>query len=76
MRLLEQEKSTQVARQPLVTISSSNQDNMNTVKSQNLIPTRKQLLGPEQHCEYIIFDSEHLIVHVCLVSVIESLMCR
>ena len=42
MRLFEQEKSTQNARQPLATISSNNQDNTNTVKSQN--------------CESIILD--------------------
>lgn len=50
MKLFELEKSTQDARQPLATISSNNQDNVNTVKSQNLVPTTKQLLGPEQHC--------------------------
>jgi hypothetical protein len=76
MKLFELEKSTQDARQPLATISSNNQDNVNTVKSQNLVPTTKQLLGPEQHCESIILDSEHLILPVCLVSVIESLLCR
>jgi myb proto-oncogene protein len=61
MRLFEQEKSTQDARQPLATISSNNQDNVNTVKSQN--------------CESIILDSEHFILLVCLVSVIESFLC-
>ncbi|KAG2646966.1 hypothetical protein PVAP13_2KG541700 [Panicum virgatum] len=52
MRLFGQEKGTQQdARQPLATISSNNQQNPNTVKSQNLIaPTIKTLLGPEQHC--------------------------
>ena len=61
MRLFEQEKSTQDARQPLATISSNNQDNVDTVKSQN--------------CESIILDSEHFILLVCLVSVIESFLC-
>jgi len=52
MRLFGQEKGTQQdARQPLATISSNNQQNPNTVKSQNLVaPTIKTLLGPEQHC--------------------------
>ncbi|RLN33182.1 uncharacterized protein C2845_PM03G13530 [Panicum miliaceum] len=52
MRLFGQEKGTQQdGRQPLATISSNNQQNMNSVKSQNLIAiTTKTLLGPEQHC--------------------------
>lgn len=70
----EQEKNTQDARQPLVTISSNIKDNVNTVKSQNLVTTTKQL-GPEQHCESIILDSEHLILPVFLLSVLESPLC-
>ncbi|PUZ73040.1 hypothetical protein GQ55_2G442900 [Panicum hallii var. hallii] len=52
MILFGQEKGTQQdARQPLATISSNNQQNLNTVKSQNLVATTtKTLLGPEQHC--------------------------
>ncbi|CAL5085757.1 unnamed protein product [Urochloa decumbens] len=52
MRLFGQEKNTQQdARQPLATISSNNQQNVNTVKSQNLVATStKPVLGPEQHC--------------------------
>jgi hypothetical protein len=61
MRLFEQEKSTQDARQPLATISSNNQDNVNTVKSQN--------------CESTILVPEHFILLVCLMSVIESFLC-
>ncbi|CAN6206165.1 unnamed protein product [Urochloa humidicola] len=52
MRLFGQEKNTQQdARQPLATISSNNQQNVNTLKSQNLVATTtKPVLGPEQHC--------------------------
>ncbi|PAN14982.1 hypothetical protein PAHAL_2G455700 [Panicum hallii] len=52
MILFGQEKGTQQdARQPLANISSNNQQNLNTVKSQNLVATTtKTLLGPEQHC--------------------------
>ncbi|CAN6226197.1 unnamed protein product [Urochloa humidicola] len=52
MRLFGQEKNTQQdARQPLATISSNNQQKVNTVKSQNLVATTtKPVLGPEQHC--------------------------
>ncbi|CAL5061483.1 unnamed protein product [Urochloa decumbens] len=52
MRLFGQEKNTQEdARQPLATISSNNQHNVNTVKSQNLVATTtKPVLGPAQHC--------------------------
>ncbi|XP_022680418.1 transcription factor MYB88 isoform X2 [Setaria italica] len=52
MRLFGQEKGThQDARQPLATLSSNNQQNVNTVKSHNLVTTTtKPLLGPEQHC--------------------------
>ncbi|OEL13752.1 hypothetical protein BAE44_0025231 [Dichanthelium oligosanthes] len=52
IRLFGQEKGTeQDARQPLSTISSNNQHNVNTVKSRNLVATTtKPLLGPEQHC--------------------------
>lgn len=76
MRLFGQEKGThQDARQPLATLSSNNQQNVNTVKSHNLVTTTtKPLLGPEQHCKSIILDSEHLVLLVCPVSVIESLL--
>ncbi|CAN6219600.1 unnamed protein product [Urochloa humidicola] len=52
MRLLGQEKNTQQdARQPLATISSNNQQNVNTLKSQNLVATTsKPVLVPEQLC--------------------------
>ncbi|CAL5084190.1 unnamed protein product [Urochloa decumbens] len=51
MRLFGQEKNTQQdARQPLATISSNNQQNVNTVESQNLVATSTKSLGPEQHC--------------------------
>ncbi|KAJ1291998.1 hypothetical protein BS78_02G359400 [Paspalum vaginatum] len=51
LRLSGQEKgSVQDARQPLAIISSNNLDNVNTVKSQNLlVTTTKHLLGPGQH---------------------------
>ncbi|CAD6217006.1 unnamed protein product [Miscanthus lutarioriparius] len=47
MRLFEQEKSTQNARQPLATISSNNQDNTNTVKSQNCVKREGNFLNKD-----------------------------
>ncbi|OQU90308.1 transcription factor MYB124 isoform X2 [Sorghum bicolor] len=47
MRLFEQEKSTQDARQPLATISSNNQDNVNTVKSQNCVKREGNFLNKD-----------------------------
>lgn len=48
MRLFGQEKGTQHdARQPLATISSNDQHNVNTVKSQDLATTTKPSVGPE-----------------------------
>lgn len=48
MRLFGQEKGTQHdARQPLATISSNDQHNVNTVKSQDLHTTTKPSVGPE-----------------------------
>nr|CAB3458683.1 unnamed protein product [Digitaria exilis] len=48
MRLFGQEKGTQHdARQPLATISSNDQHNVNTVTSQDLATTAKPSIGPE-----------------------------
>ncbi|XP_066400437.1 uncharacterized protein [Miscanthus floridulus] len=47
VRLFEQEKSTQDARQPLATISSNNQDNVDTVKSQNCVKREGNFLNKD-----------------------------
>lgn len=76
MRLFGQEKGAhEDTRQPLAALSSNNQQNVNTVKSHNLVTTTtKPLLGREQHCKSVILDSEHLVLLVCPLSVFESLL--
>uniref|UniRef100_A0A0D3GTT9 Uncharacterized protein n=1 Tax=Oryza barthii TaxID=65489 RepID=A0A0D3GTT9_9ORYZ len=52
MRLVGQDKSTQDSRQPLAIVYQNNQDNMNTMDTQNLVAktAAKQLFAGEHDC--------------------------
>jgi hypothetical protein len=62
MRLVGQDKSTQDSRQPLAIVYQNNQDNMNTMDTQNLVAktAAKQLFAGEQNCKPVFLYNVHL----------------